>query len=98
MTFFVIIRNYERYFVQSQRVRRAVFDDYKNAFEQEHVDCILAPVVSDDPMTLENFEKSDTIFSNDDLFTVGANLAGWSSVFISILLFVNDLMFRFTCT
>lgn len=72
----MIDRNYEKYFVQSQRVRRAIFNDYKRAFDDEHVHCILAPVVSDDPTTLEEYEKSDTIFSNDDSFTVGANLAG----------------------
>lgn len=62
--------------MQSQQVRRAVVNDYKKVFEEDHVDCLLAPVVSGDPPTLETYEKFDTIFSNDDQFTVGANLAG----------------------
>lgn len=57
-------------------MRRAVVNDYRKVFEEEKIDCLLTPVVSDDPMTLAEYEKSDSIFSNDDLFTVGANLAG----------------------
>ena len=66
--------------MQSQRVRRALVNDYRKVFEEDKVDCLLTPVVSDDPMTLAEYEKSDSIFSNDDLFTVGANLAGTCSV------------------
>ncbi len=69
-------RNYDKYFVQSQRVRRGVVNDYKKVFEEDKIDCLLAPVVSDDPITLAEYERSDNIFSDDDLFTVGANLAG----------------------
>jgi Asp-tRNA(Asn)/Glu-tRNA(Gln) amidotransferase A subunit family amidase len=69
-------RNYDRYFVQSQRVRRGVVNDYKKVFEEDKIDCLLAPVVSDDPITLAEYERSDDIFSEDDILTVGANLAG----------------------
>lgn len=51
-------------------------NDYKKIFNEEHVDCLLAPVVSGDPVTLEEYEQSDDIFSDDDIFTVDANLAG----------------------
>ncbi len=68
--------NYDRYFVQSQRVRRGVVNDYKKVFEEDKIDCLLAPVVSDDPITLAEYERSDDIFSEDDILTVGANLAG----------------------
>ena len=71
-------RNYDKYFVHSQRVRRAVVNDYKKVFEEDRVDCLLAPVVSSDPPALDAYEVSDTIFSHDDQFTVGANLAGQS--------------------
>jgi Asp-tRNA(Asn)/Glu-tRNA(Gln) amidotransferase A subunit family amidase len=69
-------RNYDKYFVQSQRVRRGVVNDYKKVFEEDKIDCLLAPVVSDDPITLAEYERSDDIFSEDDIFTVGVNLAG----------------------
>ncbi len=69
-------RNYDKYFVKSQRVRRGVVNDYKKVFEEDKIDCLLAPVVSDDPITLAEYERSDNIFSDDDLLTVGANLAG----------------------
>jgi aspartyl-tRNA(Asn)/glutamyl-tRNA(Gln) amidotransferase subunit A len=77
---FLFHRNYDKYFVQSQRVRRAVVNDYKKVFEEDKVDCLLAPVVSDDPVTLADYERSDDIFSEDDIFTVGANLAGMSNI------------------
>lgn len=62
--------------MQSQCVRRAVVNDYKKIFNEDQIDCLLAPVVSDDPLTLAEYEQSDDIFSDDDIFTVGANLAG----------------------
>ncbi len=72
-------RNYDKYFVQSQRVRRGVVDDYKKVFNEDKVDCLLAPVVSDDPITLAEYERADDIFDEDDILTVGANLAGTCS-------------------
>ena len=73
---FCFIRNYEKYFVQSQRVRRAITNDYRKLFEEDKIDCLLTPVVSDDPITLAEYEQSDEIFSGSDGFTVDANLAG----------------------
>ncbi|CAF1927941.1 unnamed protein product [Rotaria magnacalcarata] len=74
--YYLLEENYEKYFVQSQRVRRGVTNDYTKVFEEDKVDCLLAPVVSDDPITHAEYEQSDTIFTDDDIFTVGANLAG----------------------
>ncbi|CAF3970493.1 unnamed protein product [Adineta steineri] len=74
--YYLLEENYEKYFVQSQRVRRGVVNDHKKVFEEDKIDCLLAPVVCDDPITLAEYQKSDHIFSEDDLFTVGANLAG----------------------
>ena len=71
-------RNYEKYFVRSQRVRRGVVDDYKKVFHEDKIDCLLAPVVSNDPITLAEYERSDDIFDEDDILTGGANLAGRS--------------------
>jgi Asp-tRNA(Asn)/Glu-tRNA(Gln) amidotransferase A subunit family amidase len=51
-------------------------NDFKKVFEEDKIDCLLAPVVSDDPITLAEYERSDDIFSEDDIFTVGVNLAG----------------------
>lgn len=73
---FYFYRNYDKYFVQSQRVRRAVVNDYKKVFEEDKIDCLLAPVVSHDPITLAEYEQADDIFDEDDILTVGANLAG----------------------
>jgi Asp-tRNA(Asn)/Glu-tRNA(Gln) amidotransferase A subunit family amidase len=76
MTCYLFRRNYDKYYVQSQRVRRGVVNDYKKLFEEDKIDCLLAPVVSDDPITLAEYERSEDIFTEDDIFTVGANLAG----------------------
>ncbi len=51
-------------------------NDFKKVFEEDKIDCLLAPVVSDDPITLAEYERSDEIFSEDDILTVGTNLAG----------------------
>ncbi|CAF4119415.1 unnamed protein product [Rotaria sp. Silwood2] len=74
--YYLLEENYDKYFVQSQRVRRGVMNDYKKVFEEDKVDCLLAPVVSNDPITLAEYEQAEDIFSEDDIFTVGANLAG----------------------
>ncbi|CAF0795361.1 unnamed protein product [Rotaria sordida] len=74
--YYLLEENYDKYFVQSQRVRRGVMNDYKKVFEEDKIDCLLAPVVSNDPITLAEYEQADDIFSEDDIFTVGANLAG----------------------
>jgi Asp-tRNA(Asn)/Glu-tRNA(Gln) amidotransferase A subunit family amidase len=79
MICYLLHRNYDKYYVQSQRVRRGVVNDYKKLFEEDKIDCLLAPVVSDDPITLAEYERSEDIFTEDDIFTVGANLAGISS-------------------
>lgn len=55
-------------------------NDYRKVFEEDQIDCLLAPVVSGDPITLAEYERADDIFSDDDLFTVGANLAGTYSI------------------
>lgn len=82
-------RNYEKYYVQSQRVRRGLVNDYKHIFEEDKIDCLLAPVVSSDPVTLAEYEQSDDIFSDDDAFTVDANLAGMDTITSRGLLITN---------
>ncbi|UJR31103.1 hypothetical protein I4U23_018611 [Adineta vaga] len=74
--YYLLEENYDKYYVQSQRVRRGLVNDYKKLFEEDKIDCLLAPVVSDDPITLAEYEQSDEIFSGDDGLTVDANLAG----------------------
>ncbi|CAF1037256.1 unnamed protein product [Adineta ricciae] len=74
--YYLLEENYEKYFVQSQRVRRAIANDYRKLFEEDKIDCLLTPVVSDDPITLAEYEQSNEIFSDNDGFTVDANLAG----------------------
>ncbi|CAF1128169.1 unnamed protein product [Rotaria sp. Silwood1] len=74
--YYLLEENYDKYFVQSQRVRRGVMNDYKKVFEEDKIDCLLSPVVSNDPITLAEYEQADDIFSEDDIFTVGTNLAG----------------------
>ena len=51
-------------------------NDFKKVFDEDKVDCLLAPVVSNDPMTLAEYERADDIFDEDDILNVGVNLAG----------------------
>ena len=57
-------------------MRRGVANDFKKVFEEDKVDCLLAPVVSNDPVTLAEYERADDIFDEDDILNVGVNLAG----------------------
>ncbi|CAF0928513.1 unnamed protein product [Didymodactylos carnosus] len=74
--YFLREENYDSYFVQSQKVRRAIVHDYSTLFSTGNIDCLLAPVVSDDPPTFEEYQNTNEIFTSDDLLTVGVNLAG----------------------
>lgn len=65
---------YDAYYLQAQKVRRLISQDFKQAFEQ--VDLILAPTTTD--VAFRFGEKSDdpvAMYLND-VYTIAANLAG----------------------
>lgn len=65
---------YDAYYLQAQKVRRLIAEDFRRAFET--VDVILAPTATDVAFRLG--EKSDDPLSMylNDIYTIAANLAG----------------------
>jgi aspartyl-tRNA(Asn)/glutamyl-tRNA(Gln) amidotransferase subunit A len=65
---------YDAYYLQAQKVRRLIYEDFRRAFEQ--VDVILGPTATDVAFKLG--EKTDDPVSMylNDIYTIAANLAG----------------------
>ncbi len=65
---------YDAYYKKALQVRRLIYDDYKQAFEK--VDCILGPTTPSTAFRLGEKIDDPVQMYLEDLFTVGANLAG----------------------
>ncbi len=65
---------YDAYYKKALKVRRLIADDYKAAFEQ--VDLLLGPVTPTPAFKLGEKVNDPVTMYLEDLFTVGANLAG----------------------
>ncbi|EIT69267.1 MULTISPECIES: Asp-tRNA(Asn)/Glu-tRNA(Gln) amidotransferase subunit GatA [Hydrocarboniphaga] len=65
---------YDAYYLQAQKVRRLIYEDFRRAFES--VDLVLGPTATDVAFKLG--EKSDDPVSMylNDIYTIAANLAG----------------------
>jgi aspartyl-tRNA(Asn)/glutamyl-tRNA(Gln) amidotransferase subunit A len=79
---------YDAYYLQAQKIRRLISDDFKKAFEK--VDVILGPTTPTPAFKLG--EKSDDPVSMylSDIYTISANLAGLPGMSIPAG-FVNKL-------
>ncbi len=68
---------YDAYYVQAQRIRRLIRDDFKQAFQK--VDVIAGPVAPSPAFKIG--EKSDPLsMYQQDIYTVPANLAGLPAI------------------
>ncbi len=70
-------RSHESFYVQAQRVRRLVADDFSHAFHTLGVDALLTPTAPDDAPTLAT-ASSQSVAAGfaTDVFTVPSSLAG----------------------
>lgn len=69
-------RSYQSYYVQAQRVRRMVAEDFKAVFGKS-CDLLLTPVTTGVAPLLADIQKQDPLESYaQDVFTVPASLAG----------------------
>lgn len=94
---FLLKKNYDKYFEKALRVRRLIAQDFKNVFEttntSEQVDILLTPTtLSDAPLykefvSLTNREQC----SVQDFCTQSANMAGIPAISIPIRLSQNGL-------
>lgn len=70
---------YDAYYEQARRARRAILNDYQQAFES--VDLLLAPTTpTTAPKIGDNATKSKAEVFLSDLYTVGVNLAGLPAI------------------
>ncbi len=65
---------YDAYYKKALQVRRMIYDDYRQTFEK--VDCILGPTTTSTAFRLGEKIDDPVQMYLEDLFTVGANLAG----------------------
>ncbi|AXQ30276.1 Asp-tRNA(Asn)/Glu-tRNA(Gln) amidotransferase subunit GatA [Solimonas sp. K1W22B-7] len=65
---------YDAYYLQAQKVRRLIYDDFRRAFEQ--VDVILGPTATDVAFKLGSKTDDPVAMYLNDIYTIAANLAG----------------------
>ncbi|MEQ1827431.1 MAG: Asp-tRNA(Asn)/Glu-tRNA(Gln) amidotransferase subunit GatA [Pirellula sp.] len=73
---------YDAYYLKALKVRRLIRQDYDHAFE--HVDVVLGPTTPSPPFRLGEKIDDPVQMYLEDLYTVGANLAGIPAISIPI--------------
>jgi aspartyl-tRNA(Asn)/glutamyl-tRNA(Gln) amidotransferase subunit A len=72
---------YDAYYLQAQKVRRLIYDDFKRAFE--HVDLVLGPTATDVAFKLGAKTDDPVAMYLNDIYTIAANLAGIPAMSLS---------------
>jgi aspartyl-tRNA(Asn)/glutamyl-tRNA(Gln) amidotransferase subunit A len=65
---------YDAYYLQAQKVRRLIYEDFKRAFEE--VDVVLGPTATDVAFKLGAKTDDPVSMYLNDIYTIAANLAG----------------------
>lgn len=65
---------YDAYYLQAQKVRRLIVEDFRRAFEQ--VDLVLAPTTTDVAFGFGSKSDNPVAMYLNDVYTIAANLAG----------------------
>ena len=78
---FFISRNYDRYFIKAQKLRRLISDDFKKVFSSG-IDVLLTPTTLSDAPSYKSFTSEDnrTRSAEQDVFTQPVNMAGTVNV------------------
>lgn len=66
---------YDAYYLQAQRIRRLIVDDFRQAFS-EHCDVIMGPVTPDVAKNIGDNNEDPTSDWLADIYTLGVSLAG----------------------
>jgi len=72
---------YDAYYLQAQKVRRLIYDDFKRAFES--VDLVLGPTATDVAFKLGAKTDDPVAMYLNDIYTIAANLAGIPAMSLS---------------
>lgn len=92
--YFLLTRNYEKYFLKALKLRRLISDDFKKVFSEENcVDVLLTPTTLSDAPTFDDFISKNNMdqCAFQDYCTQPANMAGIPAVSIPIKLSKNGL-------
>lgn len=89
--FFILRKNYEKYFMKALKVRRLISDDFQKAFKD--VDLLLTPTtLTDAPLVKDFISKHNRDQSAvQDFCTCSANMAGVPAISIPIKMSKNNL-------
>jgi len=85
--FFLLKRNYDKYFIKALKVRRLISDDFKTVFNSG-VNVLLTPVTLTDAPLFSWFSNQDnrTRCEEQDIFTTPVNMAGVPAVSLPLRL------------
>ena len=77
-TFTLSAASYDQYFMKAQQVRRLIAEEYQSVLKD--VDVIAGPSAPNTAFVLNDGSKSITDMYMEDVFTIGANLAGLPAI------------------
>ncbi|RCL46401.1 MAG: Asp-tRNA(Asn)/Glu-tRNA(Gln) amidotransferase subunit GatA, partial [Halieaceae bacterium] len=77
-TFTLSAASYDQYFMKAQQVRRVIANEYDTVLD--NVDVIAGPSAPNTAFVLNDQSKSITDMYMEDVFTIGANLAGLPAI------------------
>ncbi|WP_293000914.1 Asp-tRNA(Asn)/Glu-tRNA(Gln) amidotransferase subunit GatA [Nevskia sp.] len=66
---------YDAYYLQAQKVRRLIYDDFKRAFA-DGIDLVLSPTATDVAFKFGDKSDDPVAMYLNDIYTIAANLAG----------------------
>lgn len=92
--YFLLTRNYVKYFIKTLKLRRLILDDFKQVFNKETgVDLLLTPTTLSDAPLYKDFvaKHNRDQCAEQDYCTQPANMAGIPAISIPIRLSKNNL-------
>lgn len=92
--YFLLTRNYDKYFVKALKLRRLIYNDFKKVFNgEDSVDLLLTPTTLSDAPLYEDFSSKHNRdqCAFQDYCTQPANMAGVPAVSLPIRLSNNGL-------
>lgn len=89
--YFILRKNYEKYFIKALKVRRLISDDFRKAYKE--VDLLLTPTTLSDAPLLKDFALKHNRDQSaiQDFCTCPANMAGVPAISLPIKLSENKL-------